>query len=218
MKTTALPTSPLSFLCLALLLTLPGCICYPRISNIVPNPEFEAGNTGFKSQYQYSLANDNAGDYFIGSQPNQYNSNWPNDMSPHGGRAMMIVDGAEAPDQIVWATPKLHVHPHTTYYFSLFVTSLFHSSPAILRISVNGLAVGPDFSPGATVGEWRKACFAWKSGDNTDATLSIVDKNTTYYGNDFALDGPSFGTIHKCKPPPTGCLEDQTVLPAAPES
>jgi hypothetical protein len=200
------------------LFSLPGCcVFYPRISNIVPNPGFEAGNTGFTSQYHYRTNDDDSGDYFIGGEPNQYNSNWPASIAPHTGHAMMIVDGAETPAKVAWATSKLRVRRFTTYTFSLSVTSLFADSPAVLRVSINGLPIGPDFLPGPNPGEWRQACFTWKSGGNTGAVVSLTDENTTYYGNDFAIDDVSFGTIHKCAAPSAGCASDPAVLPARPE-
>jgi len=211
--------APLRRAALALAASAPlsSCILGPHISNIVPNPGFEAGNTGFTSQYQYRAQGDDADQYHIAGTVTPFNSNWPASTVPHSGTAMMIVDGATSPGTIIWASPSLSVRPYTTYYFSLNVTPLFPNSPAVLHIAINGAPIGPDFSATSNVSQWQSACFAWKSGPHTTASISITDQNLDYYGNDFALDDLSFGTIHKCQPIPPSCTPSSANLPPTPQ-
>jgi hypothetical protein len=166
--------------------------------NLVPNPGFEAGNTGFTSGYTYQSDLFPTGTYFVGDNPAAHNPNWTDGTHPHSGRAMMIVNGDQQANVQVWATSGLPVHQETTYYFSFYVASVHPSSPAILSFSVNQQRIGKNFSPTAIVGAWAKDCVPWFSGTATTASIAIVNQNTTYYGNYFALDDISFDTDSPC--------------------
>jgi hypothetical protein len=167
-------------------------------NNLVPNPGFELGNQGFSSSYHYQSDLFPTATYYIGSDPSAYNPNWTNMARPHSGHAMMIINGAEIPDVPVWTTGPLNVQPNTTYYFSFYVTSVHPAAPAILRFSINGEAIDKDFFVSPHVGSWAKACVPWQSPAHGMATISIVNENTIYYGNDFALDDISFDDTSSC--------------------
>jgi hypothetical protein len=128
---------------------------------------------------------------------------------------MMIVNGDQQPDLKVWATAGMPVHPNTTYYFSFFVTSVHSASPAILSFSINGERIGEDFSPTADVGLWTQACVPWFSGNATTADIAIVNQNTTYFGNDFALDDIDFDKAVPCAGEPL-VFEPSQARPGAP--
>jgi hypothetical protein len=107
-----------------------------------------------------------------------------------GSGLMMAVNGATIANQIVWSQ-TVSVSQNTTYTFSGWVSSWFSASPAVLEIRVNGNAIGTVTAP-STTGVWQPFSFTWLSGSSTTAVLSIVDLNTDYTGNDFALDDLSF--------------------------
>ncbi len=142
------------------------------------------------------------GHYGIGTDASQFNSNWPSNIQAPSGDSMMFVNGATAADVIVWDSGPIRVKPHTTYFFGAYVTSLFGTSPPVLVFRVNGTPAGKGFHPSQTVGEWTQYDTIWNSGSSTRASISIVDQNTDFYGNDFALgdlslaDSPVFITAH----------------------
>lgn len=60
-----------------------------------------------------------------------------------------------------------------------------------IEFSINGSPVGTATAPAST-GVWQPFAADWNSGASTSATITIVDLNTAFSGNDFALDDISF--------------------------
>jgi hypothetical protein len=166
----------------------------PPGTNLLQNPGFEDGYSGFTSYYQNSHDASDPGTFVIGSDPGDANSNWANSVLPHSGNAMMIVNGADDWRLSVWSEGPLNVQPHTTYVFTGFVSSLFRTSPPNLILTINGQQLGSALSLGPTVGQWTEFSVSWDSGMSNTATLAIFDQNTEAYGNDFALDDLGFAT------------------------
>jgi len=164
-------------------------------TNLLVNGDFEAGNTGFTTQYTHSPATGvPEGVYAILSNPSfgwhpQATSYFDHTIGAIPGK-MMAVNGATTPGLIVWSQ-TVAVSPNTTYIFSGWVSSWFPDSPAQLEISINSTPIGTVTAP-STTGVWQQFSFTWFSGTSTTAVLSIVNLNTEPFGNDFALDDLSF--------------------------
>jgi len=181
-------------LCLAALLlsaALPAAA-----QNLIPNPGFEKGNTGFTSDYNFMDQNSPqydgqitaAGNYAIGNNANIYDQGWPSTITPHSGFNMMIVDGAGDPNMQIWTSPPITVKPHRNYDFSVFGAALFWQNPAELEFRINGQQIGPVYSPGQPAGQWTQFKYVWNSGASTAAVISVSDDTTDPNGNDFVLD------------------------------
>ncbi|MGC4043870.1 MAG: PEP-CTERM sorting domain-containing protein [Armatimonas sp.] len=159
--------------------------------NLFANPDFEDGNTGFTSQYTFGGSGDliSAGYYNVNTNPFPYNGNWTA-IGDHttGSTNMMIVNGSNVPNISVWAQTVSGLTPNTDYYFSGWLASVYPSNPASLQFAVNGGSIGGTFNASSTVGQWVQWTAAWNSGSNTSAIFSIVNQNTQFAGNDFALD------------------------------
>jgi hypothetical protein len=184
----------------------------------IPNGDFESGNTAFSSAYLYfaqpavpssSYSTPKAslydeGTYGVGTDPGLYHISWSH-FGDHttGAGNMMIVNGDTQANVQVWASP---VSPDTiplvqgkTYYFSAWLASVYPAlgnspiAPATLAFSINGVQIGTDFTLSAPVGTWELFYVPWVA-DNTTANLSIINKNLTASGNDFALDDISLDT------------------------
>ncbi len=169
-------------------------------ANLVFNGDFAAGNTGFTSDYSYSATIYSQNQYTIGTQPeNAYNAffgsaaNFP---PPAGATSsnMMLVNGGFLGTNTVWAESGLSVSPNTNYFFSAYITNLDSASPATLNFSINGSALGSTFTAASAVGTWSQFFATWNSGSSTTANLGLVDTNTSFGGNDFALDLISLST------------------------
>jgi hypothetical protein len=164
-------------------------------ANPVVNGGFESGNTGFTSGYVYSHGDlYPAGVYDVASNPQPENGNWAS-FGPHSGSLMMIVNGADVPNVNVWSESGLTVTPDTNYYFSTWVASNYPSSPAELDFSANGFQLGSTFTASTTTGLWQEFFATWYSGSATSVTLSLVNQNTAFGGNDFSLDDISLDTV-----------------------
>lgn len=163
-------------------------------SNLIVNGNFSAGNTSFTSDYQSAFPNLLEGQYWVGASP----SSWNGGMSNCGDRttgsgSMLCVNGSPQANAKVWSQ-TVNVTPNTTYRFSAWVTSLYPSNPCNLRFSINNTSMGGTIS-GASPCQWNQYATSWNSGNNTTATITLVNNNTIADGNDFGIDDIFFGPV-----------------------
>jgi hypothetical protein len=178
----ARPALTLASLALALL------TARPARADLIVNGDFEAGNVGFTSGYRYSPGNIlDTGTYDVVTDPllSQPFATSYGDHTTGSGR-MLAVNGAEVPDLVVWSQ-TVAVDPGTDYAFSAWASSWFSLSPARLDFLFNGVSVG-QFTAPLAAGVWARFAAAWNSGASASLTITIVDRNTDFSGNDFALD------------------------------
>ena len=163
---------------------------------IIPNANFSLGYSGFSSSYAYvSYPSAESpqllypeGLFTVGSNPGLVHELWA-DFGDHttGDGLMLMVNGSRAANMLVWST-TVAVDPQTQYDFSAWAASTFWRSPSSLAFSINGtLLDSPILLPSATA-SWQPFAAGWYSGDATTAVLSLVNGNTEWNGNDFALD------------------------------
>jgi len=171
------------------------------------NGDFEAGNTGFGSDYGYVAPTFNAlypeGIYTVGTNPSAVHDQWAS-FGDHtsGAGLMMIVNGSTSDtNPLVWFENGITVAQNTTYYFSTWVASSHPASPARLDFSINGSSVGT-LNASSTTGLWQQFYGTWNSGSATTADLALVNKNSDPFGNDFVLDDVGFGTTRPGVPEP----------------
>jgi hypothetical protein len=196
----------------------------------VPNGDFTLGNAGFTSAYTYHALTIDDPDsaygapfglyeekyYGVGTNPSSYHVSWSS-FGDHttGAGNMMIVNGSTDVGVNVWASP---VAPDTIgvtlgqqYYFSAWLTSVYPAlndppiAPATLAFSINGIQIGSDFTLSAPVGTWELFYVPWVADGNT-ASLSLINRNVTASGNDFALDDISLDTSVPAVPEPATML------------
>lgn len=161
-------------------------------TNLIPNGNFSAGNTGFTSQYIYAANNTTEGEYFVGTNPQAWNPlapTCPDHTSGNGN--MMLVNGSPIPDAEVWKT-SVTVTPNTNYTFSTWICPVSNPNPAQLAFSINGNSIGSLISATLPTCNWIQFYTTWNSGNATTAIISIINKNMIAFGNDFALDDISF--------------------------
>ncbi|MCX7205734.1 MAG: PEP-CTERM sorting domain-containing protein [Proteobacteria bacterium] len=182
------------------------------VDNLVVNGGFEDGNAGFVSDYNYSPLEGSlwaSASFAVGSAPElSLHSFEP--VRAREGQNMMIVNGAEALDAVVWGQKVKGVQANTTYYFSTWVASIYPVAPAELKFSINGASIG-SFAASAD-GKWNVFSASWNSGENLTADLSLVNGNTASYGNDFALDNIAMSTTAPVPEPETYALMGMGLL------
>ena len=164
-------------------------------NNLILNGDFNGGNTGFTSQYNFANPNTTEGEYFVGSNPQAWNSSLSS-CPDHTGNSgnMMLVNGAPVADVNVWSQ-TVPVVPNTNYAFSTWIQALYPPNPAQLSFSINGATLGNLITATLPTCTWNQFYTTWNSGNNTSAIISIVNKNTFVQGNDFALDDISFSPV-----------------------
>ncbi len=182
-----------------------GCKATNTVSvatELAINGNFEAGNTGFTTGYNYNAAANGLvpeGNYAVNNNPNFNHTNfWGTDHTTGTGK-LMIVNGVVGP--IVWQE-TVAVVPNTTYYFSAWALSMNNAPPfAQLQFSVNGSPIGVSavlvagVNNNASNTNWQRFYGTWSSGALSSATCSIVDLQGALGGNDFGLDDISISTL-----------------------
>lgn len=171
--------------------------------NLVVNGDFEAGNSGFTTGYgpgtggSFGLLT-NSSTYAITTNPNSVHNNFGvcSDVGTTGPGNMMVVNGSNVPNTTVWSQ-TIAIDPNTNYSFSTWVTSvenISQSNVAVLQFFINGVQIGPVFSPTLLSCNWQQFAQTWNSGVNTSATISIIAQVSSG-NNDFAIDNITFNTV-----------------------
>ncbi len=172
--------------------------------NLVVNGDFEAGNTGFTTGYAYGTSPAIGGilwdesTYAITTNPNSVHSNFSNcgDVGTAPPGNMLVVNGSNTPNTTVW-TQTITVDPNTDYSFSSWASSVMNiglGDVAGLQFFINGVQIGPVFSPTLVACDWQQFVQTWNSGANTSATISIIAQVSSG-NNDFAIDNITFNTV-----------------------
>lgn len=173
----------------------------------IQNGDFEQGNIGFESGYDYKTPAGTGTLYpessytvtsSISSVHTSASKKCDHDHTTGHGK-MMAVNGDVGKGKIVWSQEVSDLLPHTKYLFSAWVMnwdSLHnHDIPdnlAKLEFSINGQLQGEVFSPEKNYGVWTRLQTEWFSGDTTAATIKLINQQSAADGNDFAVDDINF--------------------------
>lgn len=163
---------------------------------LIKNGDFSMGDTLFNSSYIYSSSSLLLeGRYWVGNNPNtvHYAFSSCGDHTSGSGN-MMVVNGSTSNNAVIWSQ-TVNVTKNTDYAFSTWITSVTSSNVAELKFDINGTQIGNLISPSSACCTWSQFYVVWNSGNNTTATISIVNKNTLANGNDYALDDISFAPL-----------------------
>lgn len=160
-----------------------------RVSaNLITNPDFSGGNTGFSSSYSYFTSGPaNQSRYYINTNPVNINPLWPS-MGDHttGTGNMFLADASTSANTSFWCQ-TVSVTPNKKYLLSAWTTQLYPPQ-AVFSFKINGVQVGNVHTTSSTSGTWTQFTGEWFSGAATTASICITDTNLTGYGNDFAID------------------------------
>jgi len=173
--------------------------------NIIVNGDFEAGNTGFLTDYVVGVAPPfggfgqltNEGTYAVTTSPSLAHNNFMacQDHTPAPGTQMMVVNGSSTANTNVWCQ-TVPVDPNTTYNFGTWVSNALNdNNVAQLQFSINGSTLGSVFSPPTTGCNWVQFQQQWLSGVNVSAQICIKNQSTLVSGNDFMIDDITFAPI-----------------------
>lgn len=186
--------------------------------NLVVNSDFSAGNTGFTSQYLYSLSGIPEGVYFVGTNSFPWHPFLNSNVDHTTGTGnMLLVNGDTTFNVIIWQQ-NIAVVPNTTYIFSVWLQSIYSGNPAELQFSINGNQIGNIFNASPIEGIWQQFYTTWQSGAATSASISVINKDTIKKGNDFALDDILFAEILVEKDSVTIGIANKPTLKVTPDT
>lgn len=159
--------------------------------NVIENGDFSDGKTGFYSSYYFTSVNTTEGEYYVGKDASKW---YPDHYScgdhTDGKGKMLLVNGSPEENRIIWKTIS-KIYPDRKYRFTFWITSISKPNPAILALVINGKEVSTFKSSGKPC-LWESNSVVWNPDGSGSASISLINKNTATYGNDFALDDISF--------------------------
>jgi outer membrane protein OmpA-like peptidoglycan-associated protein len=158
--------------------------------NLVINGDFEDAMQNFYTEYEYSKTA-GAGRYDIVKDAKQFS---PIYFTGTGDNYFMAVDGAEGLNKVVWQQ-TIKVKQHTTYFFSIWVSSLMEivtGPPATLQFSINDKLLETPFNCPNVTNKWKQFFTNWNSESNESILIKIVTQNPNPNGNDFGFDRIKF--------------------------
>lgn len=182
----------------------------PVAINLIPNGDFEQGNTSFGSDYEFATANTAEGQYTVGTNAQAFNGLLVTAGDHTKGNGLMFIgNGKATPDRVWYTSSPISVQPNTTYYFEAFVMNLCCASglgngvdpvgPSELSFYANDQLLGTRTSSKLAV--WEGLTTTWNSGSATSVSLKLVNANTVALGNDFAADDIYLGIVSTVQPP-----------------
>jgi len=180
-------------------------VAHGASGNLLTNGDFEAGNTGFTTDYNYLTSHRELpeGSYGITSYPKDLH--WDS-LATHvdhtsGSGLMMMVNGARTPNSLVWAE-TVSVTQNEVYDFSMWASRWAQDqfAPATLAVYINGSQIGSDYTTLTTRGVWDLFSSNWSSESATEANVEIRLRTSHSLGNDLVLDDLSLEVI----PEPAG--------------
>jgi hypothetical protein len=197
---------------ISLLLLVMTFISDTHAQNLVTNPGFEAGITGFVSDYALWPGpaidpNWGANQYYVTNNPHNAGSFWASS-GDHttGSGMMMVVDGSTTTGRAFWRE-TVAVAPNTWYVFSTWALKFDSDSPPILFFTVNGTQQGTFFVLPLTPSGWQGYGVTWNSGATNTAVLELrLQSNKAGPGNNIAVDDIAL-IPYTNAPAPTATIE-----------
>lgn len=184
--------------------------------NLIPNGDFEAGNTGFTSAYVFSPAsNTDEGQYTVRANAAGWNPFFLSLPDHTTGTGLYFVgNGSQAVNQIVYQSSPIAISAATSYFFEAFVANVCclpsytggNSDPVLnFFVSLDGGAeqlLGQRTIPANQAGVFFGLSTNFNSGTATSAVLTLRNANAALAGNDFGLDDVFLGVGTSVVPAP----------------
>ncbi len=156
-------------------------------ADLLINGNFEAGDTGFSSDYRFASQSMTPGTFTVSSNPKNFNSTLESFGDHTSGTGMMeIVDGYSSSSR-AWYE-EISVIPDTSYTFSAWSRPTSPENLAQVELSAS---IGAASTPlTLTDGQWSELSLTFNSGSLSSVVVSIDDVNPQPLetGDDLAID------------------------------
>ncbi|MBI3233199.1 MAG: T9SS type A sorting domain-containing protein [Bacteroidetes bacterium] len=183
--------------------------CTSSGPNLLNNGDFEQGNIGFTSPYQYYNQNPMpGGQYIVSNNPSSIHFAYAGADHTSGNGKMMIINGTNPG---TFYNQNISVQQNTCYRITVWLNNIVSSqypnlAEAQIRYNLNGTTYSSttaSFSPD----QWIKMEIVWNSGNNITLNLQLEDIQTNQNGNDFAIDDISVFEM-SCNANSSQCRQD----------
>ena len=155
-----------------------------QAQNLLVNPGFESGNTGFTTTYAYqsTATNSGAGNYAIRTDESTFNGAFGkyNDHTRGDGTGLfLIADASGTSGQYVWLQTVTGLAQNTNYTFSFWLLNSIAASPATIAVSsgtagaTGSFTTLGTFSNPNTTGLWQQNVVTINTGSNTQLTIRL---------------------------------------------
>ncbi|MBQ0015488.1 MAG: VCBS repeat-containing protein [Bacteroidales bacterium] len=157
---------------------------------LVNNGDFTQGNVGFTSDMTFAPSASGYCHYGVQNRAQAYSSDFR--ASDHTTPSLttgkfLIADGCTQANSVVWSQ-TVQVQPYTDYVFSMWGVSVTTSSPAQLKVYMNGLPQEGQLALPSVAGQWKQMLFKWNSGSKSQVEITIRNQRGEASGNDFGVD------------------------------
>jgi hypothetical protein len=162
------------------------------MAQVIVNGDFEAGNTGFSSDYGYVPVVDQSslypeGIYTVDDNPND-GHNLFTSMGDHTtGTGNMLIANGQNGTHAVWSQTVTGLTAGTYYNLSAWASSVHPTAPANLSFFVDGVQLSPNLQLTSTTNLWEELKTTFLATDG-DALVEIINAVPDLNGNDYALD------------------------------
>jgi gliding motility-associated-like protein len=154
-------------------------------TNLVVNGDFEAGNTGFTSNYTYTNMNVTEGEYFVSPFPALWNGGFsPCTDHTTGSGNMLILNGHPIANTNFWCQTFTTVVGRM-YQFEFWSQSLVSANIGQLNVKINGNSVGG--APAGPLCTWVLFTMSF-TATSTSTQICLSETTGIRGGNDFAVD------------------------------
>ena len=171
--------------------------------NLLENGNFEAGNSGFESDYQFTGSAFKNSSYTVAEDPNEFLNAYVSKKDPiNRNGKMLIVDGNK--DSTKAAYRSFIPVTKDSVYFVSFQTSNIHEEFAntnpdtsaqkipIIQVFIDNILQLTFSMPLDTL--WHTLKFNWTSIRSSQIKFEIKSRSTSVKGNDFAIDEVNFSS------------------------
>jgi hypothetical protein len=169
----------------------------------IVNGDFEAGNTGFSSDYLYSPGNGVPEQvYDVTTDPHLDHPAWDS-FSAYSGTEMLVVNGGTDPTARFWYE-SVTLDADSTYALSYYDISQYSGSPADLQTSVGGTTLTANQLDGSA--NWENFTQSFTTTSAGSYLISMVDLNPQPSGNDFSIDDITLTKTASAVPGPAAAI------------
>lgn len=172
-----------------LLMAACAAVCAPAMGAVIVNGDFEAGNSGFTSDYGYRVVSNspNVFQYGVTTSSFAWTQFWNTITGDHttGSGQFLIADVGAPATAAIWRQ-TVAVTPNTEYTFSAWLATWTTFAPATVSVAVDGVSIASWGAPNTAT--WTQYTSGFNSGARTSVVMTITPTSFFQPGDDIAFD------------------------------